>query len=91
MNEKYKDSLAPEILQKEVFPFFHSFSEKGSERTDEMRTDLWRTSGPSAVQAEIAGAGFPRPGPVELSMSPRMETAQTSLGNLFLCTTSLKA
>lgn len=64
-------------------------SEKESERTDEMGTDLWITSAPSSVQAEIAGAGFPRPGPVELSMSPRMETAQTSLRNLFLCTTSL--
>lgn len=73
----YKDSLAPDILQKEVFPFFHQFSEKGSERTDEMGTDLWRTSGPKPAQAGTAGAGFPGPGPVELSVSPRVETAQT--------------
>lgn len=82
-----KDSLAPEILQKEVFPFFHSFSEEGSERTDEVGTDLWRTSAPNPVQAETAGAGFSGPGPVELAVSPRMEITQTSLGNLFLCTT----
>lgn len=65
-----------------------------------MGTDLWRTSGPNPVQAEPAGAGFQDQLDmgtllqlslkVELSVSPRMETAQTSLGNLFLCTTNLR-
>lgn len=78
------------FYKRKLFFFFRSFSEKGSERTDELETDLGRASGPNPIQAETAGAGFPEPGPVELSKSLRMKTAQTSLGNLFLCTPALR-
>jgi len=42
MYETRKGSLAPEILQEEVFLSFHLFSHKGSQRTDKVRRDLWK-------------------------------------------------
>lgn len=90
MDEMCKDSLAPEILQMEVF-FLSSTHFQKKDQREQMRWEL--TSGEHLVPIpfkQTAGAGFPGPGPVKLSVSPRMETAQTSLGNLFLCTTSLE-